>query len=184
MSRTAPQPGTERQRPGPGGQPGFTLIELITVVVILAVISAVALASLSNTSSSRSAVAARQVLRDLSYARERAIATGIRTWVSFSTATSSYSVLTEIIGNPGRSHAVVLPDPSGQGSYIQTLNVNQFAGIALTGAAFDSSAQIGFTWIGQPLNGAETNLAAPGVVTLTGGRTVTVQVGTGLATVP
>ena len=42
--------------------------------------------------------------------------------------------------------------------------------------------EVGFDWLGSPLNGAETSLAATGTVTLTGTHVVNVEVETGLAT--
>lgn len=166
------------------GRRAFTLIELIAVILIVAIMAAAAIPSLSNISTTRSAVAARMISRDLTYARERAIATGTRTWVVFATVSHSYSVLAENAASPGRAGASVMTDPNGSGkSYIQYLNTADYAGIQITSANFDSGAEVGFDWVGKPYNSSSTALAAAGTVTLTGGYTVTVQPTTGVAKV-
>jgi prepilin-type N-terminal cleavage/methylation domain-containing protein len=163
----------------------FTIVELIIVLVVVGVVAAVALPSLASVGGSRSAIAARVMVRDVTYARERAIATGARTWVVFNVGASSYSVLGEDPANPGRFGALALKDPANPGrTYVQTLNTGEFAGVTLLSASFDGAAELGFTWLGQPLNSAQNPLATQGTVTLTGGRTVTVQVGTGLTAGP
>jgi prepilin-type N-terminal cleavage/methylation domain-containing protein len=163
----------------------FTLVELIVVMVIVAIMAAVAVPAFSNSGSSRAAVAARMISRDLAYARERAIATGTRTWVVFSPGTQSYSVLAEDPTNPGRANASPLNDPLNNGKrYIEYLNSGELVGITLTGATFDSGTEIGFDWVGKPYNSGSTLLSAAGTVTLSaGGYTVTVQPATGLAKV-
>lgn len=161
---------------------GFTLIELITVMVVTAVLAAVAIPSLSSMSATRSSLAAKQILRDIGLARERAILTGTRTWVTFNTTTETYSVLMENSASPGRSGATVITDLGTGRPFTITLNTAEFSGIAIDSATFDGGTEIGFDWLGQPLNTAETPLAANGTVTVTGGHSVTVQIGTGMAT--
>lgn len=160
---------------------GFTLVELIAVTVIAAILAVVAIPSYSAVTASRGAYARRQIVRDISYARERAVATGTRTWVVFNIALNRYSVLAENPLSPGRSGAVVLPDPANSAAtYLQVLGTGHFAGVTLTAANFDGGAEIGFDWLGGPLNMSETALAAQGTITLIGGYSVTVQPLTGL----
>jgi prepilin-type N-terminal cleavage/methylation domain-containing protein len=170
------------RRPYRGG--GFSLIELIVVMVIAAIMAAVAVPTLSSLASTRSAAAARLMVRDLSYARERAIASGLQTWVVFNVGGSSYSLLQEPAGNPGRANAVAINDPARAGAYTQTFGSGEFSGVSISSVAFDGNVVCGFDWLGKPLNSAQTALAANGVVTLTGGKTVIVQKGTGLITTP
>lgn len=166
----------------------FTLVELLVVVVVVAIVSATALPRLASLGTIRCAIAGRVIVRDLSYARERAMDTGTRTWVVFRTSSNSYSVLGEDPANSGRSGAITLTDPALTGQpYVRYLGVDEFAGVSLTGAVFDSGAEIGFDWCGKPLNNTSTPLLAAGVVTVTGQSstaTVTVRTGTGLATMP
>ena len=139
---------------------------------------------MSSAAGTRTAVAANQIRRDLGYARERTLATGIRAWVVFSPGTNSYSVLEEPIGNPGRSNALTMTDPVTGRTFAQSLSAPEFAGTVLVSAVFDSGSEVGFDWKGRPLNATGALLAAQGVVTLSGGRTVTVKAGSGLADTP
>lgn len=166
-------------------RPAFTLIEVIVVMVIVAIMAAVAVPAFSNARSSKAAVAARMIQRDLTYARERAIATGTRTWVVFSAGTNSYSVLSENTASPGRAGASVMTDPNGSGkTFVQYLNTGELTGVTMTGATFDAGSEIGFDWVGKPYNSTSAALSAAGTVTLSvGGYTVTVQPSTGLAKV-
>lgn len=166
-------------------RPAFTLIEVIVVMLIVAIMAAVAIPTLSKVGSTRGAVAARMIARDLTYARERAIATGTRTWVVFNAASNLYSVMAENPASPGRAGATTMMDPSGSGKYyIQYLNTGEYAGVTITGATFDSGTEVGFDWVGKPYNNTSTPLAAAGAVTLSiGGFTITVQPTTGLAKV-
>ena len=50
---------------------GFTLMELVAVLVIVAVLAAVAVPSLDAIDETRAAMAAKQLLRDLTFARLR-----------------------------------------------------------------------------------------------------------------
>lgn len=162
----------------------FTLIEVIVVILIVAILSVVAAPRISNLGSSRAGVAARSLARDLTYARERAIATGTRTWVVFSPSTHSYSVLSENIASPGRAGASTLTDPNGSGRpFVQYLNTGEYAGVTMASAVFDSGLEVGFDWVGKPYNVAGSALAANGTVTLSNGYSVTVEATTGLAKV-
>lgn len=168
----------------PRSDGGFSLIELVVVMVIAAVMAAVAVPTLSSLASTRSSAAARLLVRDLSYARERAIATGLRTWIVFNVGTHSYTLLQEPSGSPGRNNAIAVIDMARQKAFNQTFNGGEYAGVTMSSAAFDGAAEVGFDWLGKPLNSAQNSLAANGVVTLSGGKTVTVQIGTGLISTP
>lgn len=165
--------------------PGFSMLELIVVMVIAGIIAAVAAPTFSNIASTRRAMAANVTLRDLDYARERAISSGTRCWVVFSTGTNSYSILAENPSSPGRVGAIVLSDPASTGrTYVTYFSSSEFAGVTLQSAAFGSGSEIGFDWLGRPYDYAQAALTTAGVVTFTGGTTVTVQPGTGLVSTP
>ncbi len=158
---------------------GFSLIELIAVMIVVGILAATAAPILSATTGTRSAMAARHLVRDLTFARQRAAATGTRSWVVFDTVANTWSVLAEDPNSPGRINAVVLTDPATSGPFVQSLGVNQFVGVQLVTASFDGNVEIGFDWLGRPLNQTETALAAQGSVTLSGSHVITVEVGSG-----
>ncbi len=165
------------RRPFRGG--GFSLIELIAVMVVAGVLGGVAVVSLTATTSNRSTMAAKQLARDLTFARQRAVATGTRSWVTFDTAAETWTILAEDPSNPGKVNAAVIIDPATGAEFVQRLGIDQFVGVQVVSAAFDGSGDIGFDWLGRPLNDTEAPLAAQGSVVLTGSHTITADVGTG-----
>lgn len=155
---------------------------MIAVIVITAVISAVAVPTLTNLASTRAGSAARQVVRDLTYARERAAATGVRTWVVFGVAQNRYSLLSEVPDSPGRAGALALADPGNPTtSYVQAFGGSEFSGVSITSVNFNSASEVGFDSDGSPLNSSSNPLLTQGSVGLTAGRTIYVEPGTGYA---
>jgi MSHA pilin protein MshC len=168
------------RRPDSGG--GFTLIEMIAVLVLTAILAAVAVPSLASMGETRTALAGAQLLRDVTFARQRAVATGSRSWIEVDPAAESYTLKAESLALPGRSNATVLTDPGTGRPFVQTLGVDPFPGVGIASAAFDGGTAVGFDWKGRPLDGNELDLDAAGSITLTGGCVVTVHPGTGHAT--
>lgn len=162
-----------------GRRPGFTLIELAAVVVVVAILAGVAASTMAASAGARSAAAARRLLRDLTFARQRAVATGTRTWVVFDTAAGTWSLLEEDPADPGRAGASAITDPLSGRPMVETLGAGTWAGVALQSAAFDAGAEVGFDWLGRPLNATGSDLAATGTAVLSGGRQVSVTAGTG-----
>lgn len=160
---------------------GFTLIELLAVLIIVGIMAGVAWPAMSNLGSTRSAMAGRQLLRDLTFARQRALATGSVSWVVFDTGLGTWSVYVE---NPppaaaGRAGATILTDLANGRPYVTSLASNEFSGVSITTCNFGGSTEVGFNWLGSPLVVGGGAMATQGVVTLTGGRQVTVEAGTG-----
>lgn len=164
---------------------GFTLIELIVVITLMAVISATAIASMSNLANSRQRATARQLARDLNYARERAIATGVRSWVSFNTGAGSYRIRAENTASPGLASALNITDPATGGAFVVMLNSAASSGVTLTSVSVPGGgSDIGFDWMGRPQDSSGVQLTSNATITLTGGGTVTVASNVGIATVP
>lgn len=163
---------------------GFTLPEIVVVMTIAAILAATAAPSIVNLGATRSAAAARQLVRDLTYARQRAIATGTRHWVVFNTATQTWSVLMENPAAPGRGGATAMNDLATGRSFVQSMNAEPFLGVSLTSVSIGGGSEVGFDWRGKPLNASATALASDGTITLTGSRTVSVKANTGYATTP
>ncbi|MCI0365427.1 MAG: prepilin-type N-terminal cleavage/methylation domain-containing protein [Phycisphaerales bacterium] len=158
---------------------GFTLIELIAVLVIVAIMAGVAAPTLSTMGVARSGMAGKQVLRDLTFARQRAVATGVTSWVVFNTGSESWSILAENPASPGRAGATVLTDMATGRPYSTTLGTGEYVGVGLVSCTFDGNTEVGFDWLGKPFNSAETALAWQGSVVLSGQNVVTVEAITG-----
>lgn len=180
MRRFSEHIRTRRARKGGG----FTLPEMIAVITITAILAATAAPSMLNVGSTRSAAAARSLVRDLTFARQRSIATGTRHWVVFNTTAQTWSILIESTTSPGRAGATALNDVATGRSFSQALNADPFNGVTMTSVSIGSGSEVGFDWRGKPLNSSATALAADGTVTLTGGRVITIRAGSGYASTP
>lgn len=149
-------------------------------MVIVGILAGVSVPAFNSVSDTRQVAATRRVQADLAWARQYAVATGRRTWVVFDEVAESWSLLAELPSNPGRANAVALSDPGTGGTWTGAADGNGLFDVEIITAEFDGADEIGFDWIGRPLNAAETDLAAEGVVTLTGGHQVTVAAESGL----
>lgn len=164
---------------------GFTLIEMIAVVVVLGVLSVTAAVSMNGTGAARARAAAHFVARDLSFAREWALATGTTTWVVFSVGTNSYSVLAENPAAPGRAGALTITDPATGQAFVSRLNDPALAGVGLSAVSIPGGGNdLGFDWMGRPMNAAGTRATTHATITLSQSQTVTVTAGAGVVGVP
>ena len=169
-------------RPGTYPGRGFTLVELIAVLVLTGILAAVAIPAVSTTEQTKHAAAARLIASDLRFARQRAVATGTRTWVSFQIAADQWTIASEDPDAPGRSGAQVIIDPATERPMIQRLDA-LFRGEQLVGIDFDGEAEVGFDWLGRPLSQSEVALVSSGSLTLASGFAIGVAVDSGLVTV-
>lgn len=167
-----------RPRRVPGG--GFTLPELIAVLIVAAIVAAAAIPSLAGAGNARAGHAARLLLRDVTHAREHAIATAVPVWVVFDPAADSCAVLAEDPASPGRAGAAAITDPATGQPLARTLNTGEFAGVGIDSAVFGPGPELGFDWLGRPLATGGAALAAQGLVVLTGNHRLTVEPGGGL----
>ena len=163
----------------------FTLLELAAVMSIIVILSGVAVVSLSNLQATREKLVVAHLQGDLTYVRQRAMTTGIRTWIQFDTVGDTWTVLEEDPAAPGMAGASVADDPARSAPFVVDID-EDFPGADMTSAAFDGAAFVGFDWLGQPwsYNGVEAALAADGTVSFSGGGGVSVLAETGLITVP
>jgi prepilin-type N-terminal cleavage/methylation domain-containing protein len=158
---------------------GFTLIELIAVIVVLAILAGAAVPTLTVINSSRSAMAGKQLLRDLSFARQRAVATGTRCWVVVNANTETWSVLAENPVSPGRAGATIITDMATGKPFTIILTADEYQGAAIASCNFDDASEVGFDWLGKPLNSASAALSADGTITLNDGGQIQVRAHTG-----
>ena len=171
------------------GDGGFSLVELVAVMVVVGIIAGTAAVSLSSTMGNRAIMAAKQLQRDLTFARQRAVATGTKSWVEFDTGAHSWTVKAEVAPGWNRGTAAVLTDPATNGDFVQVLDANQFIGVQLDSVNIDGDVWLGFDWLGRPLDIDDiddwTPLPAHGSIVFTGGHQVTVEKDTGhIAYVP
>jgi prepilin-type N-terminal cleavage/methylation domain-containing protein len=170
----------QSRRPIAGG--GFSLMELVVVIAIMAILSVVAVPAGCFMIVARTGTAGRVMVQDLTYARERAMNSGTPSWVVFSTATDSYSILVENPTTPGRAGAQALEDPMTGYAFKQSFGSGEFVGVDIKTASFDGNPEVGFDWLGRSLNTTGGALAAQGSVTLSNGYGCTVEAGTGAIT--
>lgn len=158
---------------------GFTLIELIAVMLLTAILAASAIPAIGSIGNTRQTVAAKTLLHGVTLARQNAVATGTRTWVVFDAAAETWSVLVEDPRNPGRTNATTMTDAATGHDFTEQLDIGDFSSVQIISADFDGGSEIGFDWQGRPLNVAENDLAADGLVVLSGNHQITVEVETG-----
>jgi len=150
-------------------------------MVVVGIIAGTAVMSLASTTGKRSATAARQLQRDMTFARQRAVATGTRSWIEFDTVGQTWTVRVEDIASPGRATSLVLADPATGGPFVESMNAGSFVGVTMTAVSFDGQDWIGFDWLvfQDPETTETTPLAADGLVDFSGGESVTVDKNTG-----
>ena len=163
----------------------YSLVELIAVMALVATLAVSAAPALRWMERSRDAALEREARRMLAVARAGVIATGRPTGVRFDTAAQTLSVVTIAeAGDP----PTAAPGPTGTPSEARRIET-EFPGASVVsvvngdgGAASDT---IWFGYAGAPevrdaagdLVGAYTTDA---VVTISGGRTITVRRATGM----
>jgi Tfp pilus assembly protein FimT len=151
-------------------------------MIIAGILAGAAVVTLSNTTGNRSTMAAKQLLRDLTFARQRAVATGTQSWVVFDTNNHKWSLLVEDPAVGTRASATALTDPATGQDFVQQLDASQFVGVQLDTMDFENEVELGFDWQGKPwkYDGAvESSLGATGTVTVTGGQGVSVEIDSG-----
>jgi prepilin-type N-terminal cleavage/methylation domain-containing protein len=130
---------------------GFTLIEIMCVMVILAIAAAMVFAGLGDLTSQNSFQAqaeARQVLADLLYAQNRAIATQSNVYVTFNTASSTTN------GVAGQTYALCsalpstfLTNPVSQASYTNSWSGKTWS---ISSASLNGQTAMYFDPLGMP----------------------------------
>lgn len=165
---------------GQGWRRGFTLVELIAVLVVLGVLAAAMVARLGTTSTTRRSAAGQLVLRDVGFARERAMNVGLVHWVTVVTgASSSYTIAAEPTVGAGYAARVALVEPASGRSMQRVFNRDELSGVTLTSA---TATEVGFSRLGRPLDSTGAARSADFAIVVSGGATVTITNSTGALT--
>lgn len=132
-------------------RPAFSLVELIVVIIIIGIMSGVAIGTLGRTRQNRQRSAARALVADLLFARERALAAGHATWAYIYTNTEAVSLHETVSGS-----VVPMTDPATNKQYSTVLGASsdngQFAEVgiaAVNGATSGAAIILGFDWQGR-----------------------------------
>jgi len=157
------------RRFGSGVPGGFTIVELLIVVVIIAIAAAMAVPMMSSAGNLQVKSAANMIASDLEYAKSMAISRGRRYSVVFDEGAESYQIEDDT-GN-------VIAHPVRKGfDYVVDLSSSGLSKVDIVNAAFDSTTEVEFDFLGSPYDGSGGALNS-GVVSLSAGSsTATVQV--------
>ena len=163
----------------PGKGNGFTLVEVVAVIVITSILAGVAVQSFQHIETTQLGIATREVKRDLSYVRQRAIARGAATWIVFDIDDNSYMLFEEDVSNPGFEYRMKIEDPISGLPYTRRFGVGDFKSVKLTLADFDGTEVIGFDWLGRSIAKDNSILASNGIMQLNGTHQIQVEANTG-----
>lgn len=151
-------------------QRGFSIIEIITVMVLISALAAVIVPALYDSYISIAQTSAvKQVVRDLQYAEEYALAKRDTVWVEFDVPGNSY----RIYGGNTTAEKALIEGTRGVHDFIVQLGVGEYVQVALTSANFDGSPNFMIDHFGIPI------LNTNGTVVLNSSDTISVAAGIG-----
>jgi prepilin-type N-terminal cleavage/methylation domain-containing protein len=157
---------------------GFTLIELVVTTTILAILAVSAVPMFVHSTQQKLRRAAHELAMNIKLARDLAVSTHRKTWVSFDVANSWYQLYIESPTTPGRANRIDLANPvTGASPFRVSLNQGDAAGVVISSASFGGRQEVEFDLFGKPYDGMDVALAADGAAILAAGstaRTVTV----------
>jgi len=170
---------TLRESRRPNHADGFTLIELVAVLVIVGILSLTAAPALTSLPATRQAAATSQVLRDLQFARQTAVALGVRTWVLFDVSGNTCSLMIEDASNPGRAGRMPIVDKVTGKDYVTDVAQGVFAGGGIANVSINGEVEVGFDFLGRSIASDESVLQMNGTVDMVGGRRISIMARTG-----
>lgn len=168
------------QGPQNRARAGFTLIEILCVVVIFSIAAAIVLSNVGNQGDLQAESGARQIMADLLYAQNQAIATQQNVYVYFNTAGKTYYLYNPwgtTLTNPV-SHASYSTNWSGASWSVSSVNIG-----GLPAIYFDS---LGEPWSCSNTGSGGSLLSTAGTVQVSSGGsivTISIQPSTGDMTV-
>lgn len=154
-------------RSGRGLRSAFTFVEVLAVVVILGIATAIVLPQITQRDDLNAGSAARNVMADLLYAQNRAIAMQSMHYVTFDTVNQQYTLYSSM------SPPTVLQHPVNLNPYVMTFGKNgpnNISSVVTLGSAnFNGQTTIAFDETGVPYSynaGTATPLSGTGTITL------------------
>ena len=147
----------------PGGDGGFTLIEIIIIVVIISIAALMAVPMLSSSASVQIRSAANAIAADLEYAKSISISRGQNFSVVFDKNTESYRIEDQ------DNNVIQHPVKKGFDYLVNFQNDGRLNKVDITDANFNTIPRVQFDCLGSPDNGGTISLQA-------GGTTATVRV--------
>ncbi|QYU70063.1 GspH/FimT family protein [Leptolyngbya sp. 15MV] len=157
------------------------MVELIAVMTIAAILAAAAVPAMTTLRAARIESAQLMIVRDLGYARDRAVATGTPHRVAFDVIQQQYRLMLVPSGDPASQVTTSHTTPAG-GEYVVRFGQNEFSGVLLVSASLGGGASVTFDWRGTPHGAGGTPLlSGTHEVRLAGGRGVRLRAITGLA---
>jgi type II secretion system protein H len=162
---------------------GFTLIEILCVVMIFAIAAAIVFGEMSSQGNLQAESGAREVMADLLYAQNQAIATASPVYVYFNTGGKAYSLY--------QPWGTTLTNPISQHAYSTSWSGENWS---VSSAKLDNTANqpamyfdaLGTPWSCTSAGASGTQFTTTGTIVITSSganSTITIQPGTGNITV-
>ena len=152
---------------------GFSIIEILTVMVLMSALAVLIIPNMYNSYLSIATTSAvNQVVRDIKYAEEYALAKRDTVWVEFDVPGNRYSIYH---GDKVVDKAL-LENTHGDGNFVIQLGEGEYQKISLSSADFDGSPNLIVDKFGIPI------LTNNGTVVINSTFTITVAAGIGTVT--
>ena len=137
-----------------------TLIELIILITILGILTLIAVPNIDSYFYAKLNSCAQKINSDIRYTQYLSIAEHKTYGMEFDTADNYYRVYDPDTGGLAK-------DPYTRTGMELDLDASlEYTGISISGVNIDSSNEIRFTSLGEPLNGSGADLSSTGVITL------------------
>jgi len=137
-----------------------TLIELVILITILGVLALIAVPNIDSYFLAKLNSCAQKINADIRYTQYLSIAEHKTYGMEFDAANNYYRVYNPDTGDLAK-------DPYTRANMELDLDTTlEYAGISISSVNIDSSDEIRFTSLGEPLNSSGSNLSSMGVITL------------------
>lgn len=153
---------------------------MVAILAVLALIAVVVAPALTGLGGARHSAAAARLLRDVQFARQRAVASGQCTWVVVDASADRYALFIENPAAPGRERREpMIDDASGQ-EFVVLLNRGTWRGATIESAELGGGGEIGFDSHGRPLDVTGRLLPNDARIRLSGNQAVHIAARTGV----